>query len=77
MKLGVFYPWDPSFSFTAFSDAMMNLQRPEGVETRFFRATGFCPARRHMDGCEKCLDWGADIILIVGADQVLPEDMLV
>lgn len=76
MKLGVFYPWSSPFTFTGFTENALNLQRPPGVEVRFFRGEGWCPARRHNDGCEKCLDWGADLILCLGTDQVYPEDLL-
>lgn len=77
MKLAVCFPWESPFVFTQFVDSILNLQRPEGVELRFFRGVGWCSARRHTDLCEKALAWGADEILIVGADQLYPEDMLV
>ena len=76
-KLAVGYPWSSPFTWTAFTDHLPNLQRPDGYEVRFFRGAGWCPARRHIDICEKALDWGADLILIIGSDQVHPEDMLV
>ena len=37
---------------------------------------GWSPARRHMDICEKAIAWGADLICIIGSDQLHPEDML-
>lgn len=77
MKLGIFYPWSSPFTFTGFTDTIANLQRPEGVEVRFFRGEGWCPSRRHNDGCEKALKWGADLILCIGTDQTYPEDMLI
>lgn len=86
MKLAVGYPWSSAFSWTGFTDSMLNLQRPRGarnsfgvleaVEVRYFRGAGWCPARRHAHICEQALDWGADLICIVGADQLHPEDML-
>jgi hypothetical protein len=86
MKLAVGWPWSSAFSLTAWADAMLDLQRPseardslgrmQPVETRFFRGRGWCPARRHAHICEQALDWGADLILVVGADQVHPPDML-
>jgi hypothetical protein len=76
MKLGVGYPWSSPFMFTDFTETMLNLKHPEGFEVRFFRGDGWCPARRHIKFCEKALNWGADLICIVGADQVHPEDML-
>lgn len=65
---------------------MMNLQRPlearnalgvlEPLETRYFRGPGWCPARRHTSLCEQAVAWGADLILILGADQTYDEDLL-
>lgn len=77
VKLGVFYPWSSPFTFTKFTENVLNLQKPEGVEVRFFRGDGWCPSRRHNDGCEKALEWGADLILCIGTDQTYPEDLLV
>jgi hypothetical protein len=76
MKLGVFWPWDSPFTFTGFTENILNLERPSGVEVRFFRAVGWCSARRHTDGYEKALAWGADLILCLGSDQTYPEDLL-
>lgn len=76
MKLGIFYPWDTPFMFTDFVDNVLNLERPAGVETRFFRANGWCSARRHTSGCEKALEWGADLILCIGSDQLYPQDLI-
>lgn len=76
MKLAVGYPWSSPFVWTGFADHLPNLQRPEGVDVRFFRGAGWCPARRHISICEQALEWGADLILIIGADQIHPEDML-
>lgn len=86
MKLAVCTPWSSPFIWTKYVDAMLNLERPaliknelgilETASTRFFRGEGWCPARRHVDVCERALEWGADLICIVGADQVHPSDML-
>lgn len=75
-KLAIGYPWASPFVFTAFVDATLNMRHPEGCEVRYFRGRGWCPARRHLDICEQALAWGADLILIIGTDQVHPEDML-
>ena len=77
MKLAVITPWSSPFMFTCYVDAMLNLKRPDGYDVRFFRGTGWCPARRHIDGCEQALEWGAELLLITGADQIHPPDMLV
>lgn len=76
MKLGVGYPWMSPFMFTDFVDATLNMKHPEGYDVRFFRGVGWCPARRHVSLCEQALEWGADIICIIGSDQIHPEDML-
>lgn len=76
MKLGLIVPWSSPFIWTRWADALLNLRRPDGVDVRFFRGTGWCPARRHTDGCEKALEWGADLLLIFGADQIAPPDLL-
>lgn len=49
---------------------------PPGYEVKYIRGKGWAPCRRHIDLCEKALDWGADLILIIGSDQVHPPDML-
>lgn len=48
----------------------------EPLETRYFRGQGWCPARRHAHLCEQALEWGADLICVMGADQIHPEDTL-
>lgn len=73
-KLAIGYPWVSPFMWTFFSENALNLQRP--LESRWFRGIGWCPARRHIDICEKAIEWGASHILIVGSDQVHPEDMI-
>jgi len=76
MKLAVGYPWSSPFMFTQFVDSTLNMRHPEGYEVKYFRGTGWCPARRHIDLCEKAIEWGADLICIIGTDQVHPPDML-
>jgi hypothetical protein len=76
VKLAVGYPWSSPFIFTNFAENISNLERPDGFDVRFFRGVGWCAARRHISFCQKALDWGADLICIIGADQVHPEDML-
>ena len=73
-KLAIGYPWVSQFMWTLFSENALNLQRPEN--SRWFRGVGWCPARRHINICEQAIEWGASHILIVGADQVHPEDMI-
>jgi len=76
MKLAIGYPWASPFVFTQFMDSTINMQKPEGYEVRYFRGKGWCSAKRHIACCQQALDWGADLICIIGADQVHPEDML-
>lgn len=63
--------------FTAFTESSLNIQHPEGWEIRWFRGSGWCQARAHNDFMEKALEWGADMICILGSDQVHPTDILV
>lgn len=77
MKFAVGYPWSSAFIFSDFAAHLPNLERPEGVDVKFFQGKGWCPARRHIDLCEQAVNWGADLICIIGADQVHPPDMLV
>lgn len=74
-QLGVVYPWASPFMFTKFVERSLNMQAPPGWAMRWFRGDGWCPARRHIDGCEQALAWGADLLCIVGSDQVHPEDL--
>lgn len=76
MKLAVGYPWTSPFMFTQFVDSALNMTHPNGYDVKFFRGVGWCPARRHIDLCEQALNWGADLICIIGPDQVHPPDML-
>jgi len=73
-KLAIGYPWVSQFIWTFFAENAMNLQRP--TNSRWFRGRGWCPARRHINICEQAVEWGASHILILGADQVHPEDMI-
>ena len=73
-KLAIGYPWVSQFMWTFFAENAMNLQRP--ANSRWFRGRGWCPARRHINICEQAVEWGASHILILGADQVHPEDMI-
>ena len=62
--------------FTDYVDSMLGLQHPEGHEVKFIRGIGWCPAARHNNACNKALKWGADLILILGGDQLYPQDLL-
>lgn len=75
-RLVVGWPWNSPFSFTQCMESMLQLRHPEGWDTTFVRGTGHSSARRHIDICEKALRLGADLICIVGSDQVYQPDML-
>lgn len=75
-RLAVCYPWGSPFIWSAFAENMANLARPPGWAVRFIPGEGHSPANRHNDMCAKALLWGADLVCIIGADQVHPEDML-
>ena len=75
-KLAVVYPWQSPFFYTRCVESLLHLQHPPGYEVDYFRGTGWSPALRHINGCEQAMGWGADYIVIVGADQLYEPDML-
>lgn len=75
-KLAIGYPWSSPFIWTKFHENVMNLERPEGLPIRWFRGNGWCPARRHIHICEQAIKWDASHILILGSDQIYPENLL-
>lgn len=76
MKIAVGPAWQSPFVWTRFAETALNLQHPPGTEVQWIFGKGWCPARRHMDLCEKALQWGADLIVFLGADQVYSPDLL-
>jgi len=56
--------------------SLLKLRHPEGVEVDFFQGRGWSPACRHNHACEQAVAWGADHIVILGADQVYEPDLL-
>jgi hypothetical protein len=75
-KLGVCWIWGSPFVWTRSVESMLQLRRPDGVDVQFFRGAGWGPAKRHIDACQKAMAWGADFLLILGADQVYEPDLL-
>jgi hypothetical protein len=75
-KLGVCWIWGSPFVWTRSVESMLGLRHPAGYEVQFFRGTGWGPAKRHINACDKALAWGADYVLILGADQVYDPDLL-
>lgn len=76
-KLAICIPWDTPFVWTAPMFSIMNLERPDGVEVKYFRGHGWCPAMRHNKAVLAAMNWGADYIQFLGADQMFKEDTLI
>jgi len=70
------YPWASPFIWTEAMENMVNLTRPSGIPVKFVRGLGWCPARRHIDICEKAVKWEASHILIIGSDQIHPLNLI-
>jgi hypothetical protein len=75
-KMFVGYVWTSPFVFTKFVDSLIALERPEGWDVKIVRGDGWSPARRHTHVVEQGLAWGADVIGIIGSDQVYDPDLL-
>lgn len=75
-KIAVCVAWDSPFIWTAPSFNMMNWERPDGCQVRFFMGSGWCPAARHNDLVAKAQEWGADLILFNGGDHLCPKDII-
>ena len=79
MRLAVVTPWASPFIWTKFSTNLARMlakfRRPNW-ECDFFAGHGCDPAARHNNMCLQALQWDADLICIIGADQVHPLDML-
>ena len=54
---------------------LTNFKR-DGWGLEFFMGNGVDPASRHIDMIQQGLDWGADLVCIIGADQIHPVDMM-
>jgi len=74
--LGVAVIWESPFMYSDCVDTLLALERPPGWRVTFHRGRGWCPARRHVDACEKAVAAGATHILILGADQCYQPDLL-
>ena len=79
MKLALVTPWSSPFIWTKFTqnltELLLGFDR-DGYELAFFMGKGVDPAARHVNMCLQALEWGADLICIIGADQIHPPDML-
>jgi len=78
-RLAIGAPYNSPFIWRKFTqnlaDMLCNFRRADR-EVRFFFPNGVCPASRHNDLLQRGLDWGADLLLIIGADQIHPVDMI-
>ena len=75
-KIAVCVPWDTPFMWSAPAFNMLNWERPENADMRFFNGTGWCPAARHNQAVEKALSWGADLVMFNGPDHLCPFDII-
>ncbi len=73
-KLAIGWPWESPFAWTPFTQNLANLERP--ANSKVFQGRGWCPAKRHIHICDQAIEFGASHILIIGADQVHPIDMI-
>lgn len=76
MKLACVIPWMSPFLWAKPVPAFLNLKYPAGVEYRWYMPSGWCSARRKTAGVEQALEWGADFIWFVDADQLVEPDTL-
>lgn len=76
MKIACVVPWNSPFLWAKPVPNFLNVKAPAGAEMRWFMPAGWCSARRKTAGVELALDWGADWIWFVDADQVVEEDTL-
>jgi len=70
-RLAVVTPWSSPFVFKKFAENAANMMasfRRSGWQAHFFMGNGVDPAARHVDMIQQALDWGADLICIIGAD---------
>ena len=78
-KIAVVTPWSSPFMWRKFGMNVANMiaefRRPNW-RAKFFMGEGCDPAGRHCDMILQALAWDADLICIVGADQIHPLDML-
>jgi hypothetical protein len=76
MKLACVVPWMSPFLWAKPVPAFLNLRYPPEVDYRWFMPSGWCSARRKTAGVEQALEWGADYIWFVDADQLVEPDTL-
>ena len=73
-RLCIGWPWQPPTIWSKVVNNYLSLQRPEN--SFWVRGLGWCPARRHIEVCEKAIAGDASHILFVGSDQIHAIDMI-
>lgn len=68
-------PWGLDMIWRRTWETYEELEKPPRY--KLFFGTGRTPARRHEIGCEAAIKWGASHILILGGDQVYPEQDMI
>lgn len=83
LKLAIAVPWTTEMGWTRSWKSIARLgffKHPENCEMELFGGPelgdGWCSARRHNACLEQAVLWGADAILILGADQKYQPDMI-
>ena len=75
MKLAVLIPWESPFMFSAFTESALNMRGAGIYDMRWFFGRGDNAASRHTDVLEQAIEWNADLVCFLSADQVYPEDL--
>lgn len=78
-KIALVTPWSSEFISMKFAlnvARMIARFRRPGWDIDLFMGRGVDPAARHVDMCLQALDWDADLLCIIGADQIHPLDMI-
>jgi hypothetical protein len=75
VKLGIMIPWGLDMIWRRTWETYETLEKPPSY--KLFFGTGRTPERRHEIGCEEALKWGATHVLILGGDQVYPEEDMI
>lgn len=77
VKLAVCYPGDMPTVFASAFHSIINIEKPEGCDVRWFRGKGWCQARRRIHALEQALEWGPEVICTLDVDQVYEPDVLI
>jgi hypothetical protein len=75
MKLAIMIPWGTDMIWRRTWETYETLEKPPHY--KLFFGTGRTPGRRHEIGCEAAMNWGCTHILILGGDQVYPDEQMI